>query len=130
MTMGKSHVSMESFVCPVTGVTHSHGGGILFDRRLKDSMEPQTVVGYKYCEKVEKKIEEGYVPLIEINNNKADGDKIKLGEANRTGRIFYMKKEALEEMIGKEVYTDFTFIDVKMGAMLQSKISIPIADEN
>lgn len=108
----KSHVSMEQKVCPCCDKVFD-SGSILLDTRLKDSLDRNTVTGFKLCDECHK---EGYVLLVEINNVDESGT-IKASDANRTGRSIYVindiylqmfKQSELRPMvyIGKEIFDD------------------------
>ena len=82
--MGKSHVSMEQHECVACG-TRYDTGSILFDRRLKDSMEGKTVTGLGLCPEHQKQVDEGYILLVEAEQMH--------GETRRLGRIAALRAE-------------------------------------
>jgi hypothetical protein len=99
--MSKSHVSMEQKKCIVTGKDFDCGS-ILLDKRMKDSMERNTVTGWGYSPEVEDKFEEGYVALIEIDEAKSTIDEksglVKPEGAYRTGPIIYIKQDVVKQL--------------------------------
>lgn len=68
----KSHVSMESKVCPICGHTHQHDCRILLDSTLKDSLERETVTGFSLCEDCQKHSDNGMLALVEIDPSKSE----------------------------------------------------------
>lgn len=82
--MSKSHVSMEQHECVACG-TRYDTGSILFDRRLKDSMESKTVTGLGLCPEHQKQVDEGYILLVEAEQMH--------GKTRRLGRIAALRAE-------------------------------------
>jgi tRNA(Glu) U13 pseudouridine synthase TruD len=78
----KSHVSMEQHQCIVCGELYDTGN-ILLDKRLKKSMEQRTVTGTGLCPEHQKLKDDGFVALIEANEQTKE----------RTGRIAHLRKE-------------------------------------
>jgi hypothetical protein len=64
--MEKSYVSMEQRQCIVCGVVYDTGS-ILMDKRLRASMEKNTVTGTGFCPEHQKLKDEGYIALIEAD---------------------------------------------------------------
>lgn len=97
--MPKSHVSMERVICVVCGKPYDTGA-ILLDRRLRDSMEPQTVTGYGMCPEHEDLRAKGYVALVGIDPGKSKEARAHPGTINpedayRTGDIAHIRVAAL-----------------------------------
>lgn len=84
--MNKSYVSAEQKQCAVCGELYSTNS-ILFDRRVKNSLEPTTVTGLGLCEEHQKLKDDGYVALIEMIGSE------------RTGKVMHIRKEVLSELI-------------------------------
>lgn len=86
----KSYVSLEQKVCMVCGKAFD-SGALLFDRRLKESMEHYTVTGWDLCPDDKKRHDDGYVALVEARPP-AHGDRLAPGEAYRLGRIAHVRE--------------------------------------
>lgn len=72
--MSKSHVAKEMHFCQVCGQTHAVG--ILLDRRLKDSLEPEH----------DKLDQDGYIALVVTTDVPEDGEKLPNGADEQTIR--------------------------------------------
>lgn len=94
--MPKSHVSMQMEICLVC--CNKYSAGILLDRRMKDSLEPETITGWGLCEEHKKLFEDGYIALIGIDESKstikANGN-ITPEDAYRTGNVCHVKYPVL-----------------------------------
>lgn len=108
----KGHVSIEYKICPVTGKKFE-SNAILLDKRLKDSIERTTVTGYQVCPEVQEKIDEGFIPLVEIDSEKFEivNGELTPATAHRTGNIAYVKRAVWEQMLGRTVNESFNYID-------------------
>lgn len=91
--MEKSHVGMEHQVCIVCGRKFSTGN-ILLDTRLRKSMPENPVTGYGVCPDDDSKYKEGYIALVEASAPEWQRGVLKPDEANRTGRIAHVRREA------------------------------------
>lgn len=99
--MEKSYVSLEAKVCPVCGKTHSHNAGILIDRKMRNSLEHETITGYGLCEEHDRLFKKGYVALVEVDESRSEitGEGIRPENAYRTGRIIHVRKKLVLDMI-------------------------------
>jgi hypothetical protein len=92
----KSHVSLEQRVCVICGATFDTNA-ILIDRRLQPSLECRTITGHGLCPSHQQMFDDGWVALIEIDaarsGNPSQGAKVKPGQAHRTGRVAFLKRE-------------------------------------
>jgi hypothetical protein len=92
----KSHVSLEQHVCLICGVAFDTGS-ILFDKRLRASLERHTATGWSLCTEHQRLFSEGYVALIECDPQRSGlplaGDRLKPEQAFRTGRLVHVKRE-------------------------------------
>lgn len=114
----KSHVSIAQKVCIVTGETFD-SGEILFDRRLKDSMEKHTITGYGIKPEIQEKIDEGFVVLIEADPEKSEGntpDKV-----YRTGNYVFLKKEVSDEIFNVKI-KDVAYLEIEAFQHIKSMI--------
>lgn len=100
--MSKSHVSLEQKMCVVTGKPYDTNG-ILLDTTLKESLEKHTITGWGLSPEVQEKVDDGYVALVEIDYEKStkvsDEDTILPAEAYRLGRVCYLKRNVMLQII-------------------------------
>lgn len=108
--MEKSHVSMEAKLCPVCAKQHTFGCGILLDRRLRKSMERETVTGWGMCEEHDRMRRDGYVALIEVNAAKSDNP-MTLEGVWRTGTFAHIRKEVFQSIFGEEAIKPIAFTE-------------------
>lgn len=108
--MSKSYVSLEKKACPVCG--RKHAVGFLLDRRLKNSLESETVTGYDMCETCGEQINNGYLALICVKND-GEGQTLKMEEADRTGELAFIPREIATEIFNMPLKDDqnIVFID-------------------
>lgn len=125
--MEKSHVGMTQYVCPVTGKTWQ-GNEILLDKRLRKSLDRYNTMGYKVCPEVQEQIDKDFLPLVECDPTKSDTyigsdgfNKSNPQDAYRTGRVFYIKREAFKRIFNvPEVKQKFAYIDIETGEYLRN----------
>lgn len=124
--MNKSYVSLEMFIDPITGEKHNYEGGILLDERLKDSMEKETIVGHKYSEDTQNKLDNNFIALIEVDPHKSgilkSTETLKPSEAHRTGNIAWLKKEVASDLFNVEINTNMVFIEPEVFDYLQKQV--------
>lgn len=104
----KSHVSMEQRQCFICGNLFDTGT-ILLDKRLRATMERNTVTGTGICQKHQELMDDGYVALIVV---KEDGK-------TRTGNYCHVKKEFAEQFFNVELEKNIAFIDEEVFSKLQ-----------
>ena len=92
----KSHVSMQMKICLVCCTKYSVG--ILLDRRMKDSLEPETVTGWGLCEEHKQLFEDGYIALVGIDESQSTitNGSILPENAYRTGNVAHVKYPVLQ----------------------------------
>lgn len=95
----KSHVSMGYYLCPYSGKEHSEV--ILLDKRLKDSLESKTFLGYE----LDPQLDTNYIYLIGTDSDPNVNKKAKL-----TGTNIALKKEFAEH-IGLDTNQPWGFAD-------------------
>ncbi len=102
----KSHVSLETHICPVCGKEHETNT-ILLDRRLRDSLEKHTCTGYSLCEKHFKK---DFICMIGADESKttlnAHGNVDTPAEVHRIGVVAYIRKERWSAIFNTPVPPD------------------------
>ncbi len=115
--MDKQWISRGRRECPACGKLHETGA-ILLDRNMRNSFPGQyTCTGLCFCPDCKKYIDDGYVILIEAANMPVGNQTIHVGEANRTGRVCYLKKHVAQEIFGME--TEMAFIDPEAFGLLE-----------
>lgn len=105
----KSYVSMEQHVCVVC-CKRFDTNAILFDRRLKDSMETKTVTGWGLCPDDEKLYQDGYIALISIDLEKSE-QPLTPASAFRTGDIMHIKQTAYTRIFGPDPEGPMAFVE-------------------
>lgn len=96
----KSYVTVEQACCPACGKTFDTGA-LLMDRRLRDKFERTTVTGFQLCPDDQAKVDEGYVILVAIDEQKSGGylHSKKAQDVYRTGEIAYLRKHVAQEIM-------------------------------
>lgn len=125
--MSKSHVAMEQKMCLVTGKLYDTGT-ILLDRRMEDTLEQPTVTGWGFCPEVQEKLDNGYVAFIGIDPEKSTikndritikNDRITKEDAYRTGKILYIRRSVLPNIINIPIPEDMQFMFIDDAALEQ-----------
>ena len=122
--MEKNFVSMEQRICNVCGIKHSYDCGILIDKKLKKSMDRETLVGYGLCEEHSELQKQGYVFLVVIDPAKSVVNKdrvLKMENAYRTGELVSIKKEVADKLFDVKI-KDVMFIDEEVCEKIKSLI--------
>lgn len=126
----KSYVSLEQRVCLVCGVVFDTGN-LLLDKRLRASMERHTTTGWGLCAEHQKLFDDGYIALVECDPERsglsASEDRIKLGDAYRTGPVAHLKREAFAKVFARPLATEqpCVFIDAGVFERLKSLVAPP-----
>lgn len=94
--MTKSYVSMEQKVCPVCAKTFDTNA-ILLNKRLANTLEPQTVTGWALCPEHEKLHEEGYVALVAIDPDRSVKPYTP-GGVYRLGGVAHMRRSVWKDI--------------------------------
>ena len=109
----KSHVSMEQNVCPVCGTTFDTGA-ILFDKRLRESMESKTTTGWSFCPEHGRLRDEGYIALVGIDDarstRRANGN-YDPSDVYRTGKVAHLRREAAARLFAGMSLGDIAFCE-------------------
>lgn len=108
----KDFIALEYAVCPVCGKEHNNNCGILMDTRLRNTLDKKVVTHFELCEEHEKHKEEGYVFLVEIDEEKSKITKDRTASLEgvyRTGKYASIKKEIALELLGND--TEIMFVD-------------------
>ena len=118
----KSHVGTGFYLCPVCGNKHSET--VLLDRRMHKTLTQNMFMGQELCAEDKQKFSEGYIAMVEIDNTIEPNSNVKTmkqEDAQRTGRIFHIRKHAVSELFDvteAELDVPLIFIDVDVGNKL------------
>lgn len=99
--MSKSYVSMEQKICTVCGQKYSTNS-ILMDKRLRESLDPETITGYGLCEEHQRLHDEGYIALVAVDEEKSKSGRkgeLTLENAYRTGEVAHVRRSVLPNII-------------------------------
>jgi len=123
----KSHVSLEQHVCLVCG-TRFDTGAVLLDRRLRASMEHQTVTGWGLCPEHQKLFDGGFVALVECDPQRSGsqvGSRMKPEQAYRTGRLAHLRRTVFAQVFNVPIAGDQACVFVEPGVIdqLQSMVA-------
>lgn len=114
----KSSVGMGFHVCPVCGQKHDEV--VLIDRMLRDRLTTNMFAGWSMCKDHQRLYDEGYIALIEAKNEPTG-----LNDADRTGQIAHVRKEAWPNIFNAPVPPKgICFVQVGVIADLQSRVRI------
>lgn len=98
----KSHVGMGHEICPVCGNKRTET--VLFDRRLKDTLEKENLTGVSLCPDHQKLADEGMIALVVTTSEPVDlGNSFQL----RTGDLVHIKREAWSNIFTSEPPTGY-----------------------
>lgn len=129
--MSKSHVSLEKHICAVCGHPFATGG-ILIDKRLRESLEPTTVTGYGMCPEHQKLKDDGFVALVEVDPDKSgvvDGtEAVKLHAVYRTGAVAHVRVALFPHLINVPVPPEMMLF-VEPGVIEKMQAMMPQEDE-
>jgi len=119
----KSHVSMEQHKCAVCCKDYDTGS-ILLDKRLKQSLESSTVVGWGLCKEHQQLANDGYIALIACDEARSERDAkggITLAGAWRLGDYAHVRRTAARRLFNIPFTDDqaLMFCDAEVIAMLK-----------
>lgn len=120
----KSHVGMGIHRCPVC--LEKTDEVLLFNTKLRNTLERENFVGFKMCEEHNKKLyEEGYLALIETSSPVAPTS---LTDKYRTGNYALIKENVYNDLFNVPISKNrICFIQV---GILQGLQKIPVIDED
>lgn len=93
----KSHVTMETNLCPVCG-KEEDTGAILLDTRLRQQFEHRTATGWGLCAEHRELYRDGYLAIVEATNEPRHGDHMKAEDAVRGARIVHLRFTAAADL--------------------------------
>lgn len=117
----KSHVGMGVYRCPVC--LEKTDEVLLFNTKLRNTLERENFVGFKMCEEHNKKLhEEGYLALIETSSPVAPTS---LTDQYRTGNYALIKENVYNDLFNVPISKNrICFVQV---GILQDLQKIPVA---
>jgi len=89
----KSFVSMETAICPVCAQQHQTGA-LLIDKRVRNSMERETLTGFAMCAEHQKLKDDGFIALVGIDpklSTLEPNGSVTVRGAYRTGNLAHMR---------------------------------------
>lgn len=98
----KSYVSLEKSICPICG-KEFETGNLLLDKHLQNRFDKYTLTGFSMCPEHQKMLDDGYLFFIEVKNGETMESHLKIEDADRTGRLACIKKEAAQKIFNKDV---------------------------
>lgn len=113
----KSHVSIEKNICPICR-KEFETGNLLLDMRLQNSFDKYTLTGFSMCAEHQKMLDEGYLFFIEVKNGETVESHLKIEDADRTGRLACIRKEAAQRIFGNNVQ-EMNFISERAFHLLE-----------
>ena len=128
--MDKSHVSMERKICVVCAKEYDTNS-ILLDKRLKPSLERNTITGFGICPADQERADQGFIALVEVDPERSfagsgsvevkSADQVmKPQDAYRTGRIIHIKKSTFEKVFNTPSDQEVCFIDIDAFSRLKA----------
>jgi len=111
----KSYVGLDVKICIVCG--QEYDAGILLDRRLCKTLNHRNITGLGMCEEHQKMIDEGFVHFVEARppkNPTKTVDVVDAKDADRTGRVFHLKREVAQEIFNVDIL-DVQFCEPDVG---------------
>ena len=118
----KSHVGIGAHICPVC--TKRHDEVVLIDKRLKETLTKDEMVGFKLCEEHLKLKEDDYIALVGIDENKSM-QPFDIATVYRTGMIAHLKRETYLQIIDKDLPTNPFNIAVCSDEVIKKLAAIP-----
>lgn len=131
----KSHVSLGQFQCQICGTVYD-SGDILLDKKMRQVLDRHTITGYKECEDCVKHLADDMIALVEVLPPPAWRDRgglkeaMKPNEANRTGRLAWLRRPAWKDIFGGECpTTSMCFVEEGVIAKLEAMVAPPTSNE-
>jgi hypothetical protein len=126
----KSHVSLEQHACLVCGTAYDTGS-ILLDKRLRASLERHTTTGWGLCAEHQQLFSDGFVALVECDPQRSgkpsDADRLKPGQAYRTGRLAHLKRGVFATVFNVPVAANQACVFVEPGVIEQLQAMVAVA---
>ena len=108
----KSYVGIGQTFCPICLEKKE---AILLDRRLKDTLKPNNFLGFEFCEKHQKQIDDDYIFLIETKEEIHDLKEVD----KRTGNYAALKRELAKKIFNVPKLEDINFVEIGVIDKLQ-----------
>jgi len=115
----KSYVTIATKICPVCGVEFD-SGELLMDRRMRETFEMRTLTGMEMCDEHKRMVDDGFIHLIVVKNERRNGaDRLKPEDADRTGEVVHMKREAATRLFNVQIDGPMLFIDEEVAEQIR-----------
>ena len=116
----KHSIAMGYTVCPVCGCKND-GKEVLIAKRGTPFTDSHVATGYELCPRDQEKVDNDYLPMIECTDESHS-----IQEANRTGNIYYIKRDKWSVFFKSEIpTTPFVFISTEVGELLREAADTP-----
>ena len=113
--MDKSYVTMEQKICTVCGKTED-SGAILLDKHLRERFDNNTITGYGLCKEHKELFDDGFIACVEATSD-TQKSTLKQENANRTGNIMHIKREAANNIFNTEIEPHIEMIFIQPGVI-------------
>jgi hypothetical protein len=84
---------------------------------LRQSLDTYTTTGWGLCLEHQKLHDDGFVAFVECDPEKSgspsSGDRLKLGDAFRTGRVVHLKREYFSALFNAEIQPNLPMVFVE-----------------
>ena len=114
-------VALEQRQCVVCGKLYETGN-LLMDTRFRNDFENRhACTGLGMCPEHQKYVDDGYVICLEVSNQPGEnGDVMRPEEAERTGNICFIKKEAANEIFDMPIGSPVVYFQIGVIEKLKS----------
>lgn len=119
----KSYVSMEQRVCRVCCQTYDTNS-ILLDKRMRPSMERNTVTGWGLCPEHEKLFNEGYIALVEAKSPSIACSHLTPDKADRTGVVVHIRRGVACQIFNVAIPENLDMLFVEVGVVDKIKAMV------
>lgn len=101
--------TIAQYQCPATGKIWESGELILLGYNKNKKADMYTVVGARFCPEVQEKLDQGYVVLVGVDEDKTTDKECPY----RTGEVIYLKRERVAQLFNSEV-KDMAYVDKQL----------------
>lgn len=105
------YVAMAEHLCPACGTKHTFNTEILIHTRLQSIPKNKRVTGWGPCKDCHEKFEQGYLALVEAMPPNGTCERMQPDEANRTGKMMFIRREAAAEIFNVTLDKSIAFVE-------------------
>lgn len=121
------HVRMEQKLCAACG-NKFDSGALLLHLQLRSIPKDKTLTGWGTCPSCQQRINDGFVILIEANAP-AHAQRLNPEDADRTGRMMFVRKELAARIFNVEVPASIAFVEAGVIEKLQAMYREQVGEE-